>query len=191
MELTRGNQATPRLLICALSLGALAALPGLGRATGMEIIPSVAMTKSTETDAGDAKFSGGLALRAPLLPFLKLEGGVSYRQDNFFGEDLKVRQWPVTASAWLAPMRELYLGGGVGWYHTTYDFSGALASTSNRTTDKIGLHFGGGVVVPLNAKVGLDLNGRYIFMQKDNDIHPPTSFNPDFWSTSLGLAIGF
>jgi hypothetical protein len=44
----------------------------------------------------------------------------------------------------------------------------------------------------MTPKLGLDLSGRYVFMQKDNNnVQVPTTFNPDFWSTSLGLAIKF
>jgi hypothetical protein len=156
----------------------------------IEIIPSLGMTKAIDANAGDAKFSGGLALRAPLLPFLKIEGGIAYRQDSFFDEGLKVRMWPVTASAWLAPFPMLYVGGGLGWYRTSYDFQSPLQG-ANVTTDKIGVHIGGGVSVPIAPKLGLDINGRYIFMQKNNDIQLPTTFNPDFWSTSVGVAIRF
>jgi hypothetical protein len=49
--------------------------------------------------------------------------------------------------------------------------------------------------VPLTPALGLDLNGRYIFMQKDNKLAWstawPTEFNPDFWNASVGLAIKF
>jgi len=38
--------------------------------------------------------------------------------------------------------------------------------------------------------MSLDLNGRYVFMQQDaNNIQVPTSFNPDFWNLTVGLAI--
>ena len=45
--------------------------------------------------------------------------------------------------------------------------------------------------MPLSPAVGLDLNVRYIFMQQDNNVQLPTKFNPDFWNTSLGLALKF
>ena len=179
---------TARVLVGAMLLSTLTVFPTISRA--MELIPSIGMTKATDSNAGDAKFAGGVALRAPLLPFLKLEGGIAYRQDSYFGQSLKVRSWPVTASAWLTPFPVLYVGGGLGWYRTTYDYQSPITLQS-WTTDKIGVHLGGGLLVPLAPRLGLDANGRYIFMQKNNDIHPPTSFNPDFWTASLGLAIQF
>ena len=140
--------------------------------------------------AENGKFYGSVALRAALLPFLSMEGGIAYRQDSFANDDLKVRQWPVTASLWLTPAPILYAGGGLGWYRTTYDYRSTLAF-KDVTTDKVGVHLGGGLSLPVSPHLGLDLNGRYIFMQKDNSVKFPTQFNPDFWSTTLGLAFKF
>jgi hypothetical protein len=187
--LQTGRRAvTARLPVGALLLAVLAMTPAIGRA--MEVIPSLGVSKATDTNAGDAKFSAGVALRAPLLPFLKLEGGIMYRQDTFFNDNLKVRMWPVTVSAWLAPFPVVYAGGGVGWYRTTYDYKTALPA-KDWTTSKVGVHLGGGVCLPIAPKLALDLNGRYVFMQQNNDIDLPSSFNPDFWNASAGLAIQF
>ena len=59
------------------------------------------------------------------------------------------------------------------------------------TTNQVGIHLGGGLTVPFSPSLGLDLNMRYIFMQQDNSLQFPTQFDPDFWSTMLGLAIKF
>jgi hypothetical protein len=172
------------LLLAILVSASASASPSL------QLIPSVGIAKSTDSDAGGAKVFGGLALRASILPFLSAEGGIGYRQESFFNDDLTVRMWPVTASLWLNPLPVLYVGGGLGWYRTTYDFVSSVP-LKDATTDKIGVHLGGGVAVPLTPALGLDLNGRYIFMQKDDDIEFPSEFDPDFWSMSLGLAIKF
>ena len=160
------------------------------RAHAIEISPSLGATKSTDANAGDAKAFGGLALRAPLLPFLKVEGSIGYRQDSFgSGGDIKVRQWPVMASAWASPLPMVYAGGGLGWYRTTVDYPTTLP-INDTTTMKMGVHLGGGVDIPIGSKLGLDVNGKYIFMQKDkNNVQLPTTFNPDFWTVGLGLAI--
>jgi opacity protein-like surface antigen len=187
---TRHRTFVSRPLVGVLLLAALATTSA-SVAQAVEIIPSLGITKSTDTNAGDASGFGGLAIRAPLLPFLNAEGGIGYRQDSFADGDLKVRQWPMTASLWLAPLPMLYAGGGFGWYRTTLDYREELPfeDTTDLTT---GIHLGGGLNVPIAPRLGLDLNGRYIFMQGDNDsVQLPTTFNPDFWSTSLGLAIRF
>ncbi len=161
-----------------------------GVAQAWEIIPSIGVTKSTDTNADDAQGFGGLAVRVPLMSFLKAEGGIGYRQDSFGDGDLAIRQWPVTASLWATPLPMLYAGGGIGWYRTTYDYDSALPIED--TTDmQMGVHLGGGINMPIASNLGLDLNGRYIFMQEGDDLQLPTEFNPNFWTTSLGLAIRF
>lgn len=159
-------------------------------AQAIEIIPSLGMSKATDANAGDAKAYGGIGLRASVLPFLKAEGGIAYREESLSNGDVKLRMWPVTASLWLAPLPMIYAGGGIGWYRTTTDYRSTLPFTDT-TSNEMGVHVGGGVTVPIAPHAGLDLNGRYIFMQKNDDLHVPTTFNPDFWTTSLGLAIRF
>ena len=179
-----------RHMVGALVLAALAATSA-SSAGAIELIPSVGITKSTDTNAADAQGFGGIALRAPLLPFLKVEGAIAYRQDSFSGGDVKVRQWPVTASVWASPLPMLYAGGGLGWYRTTFDYPSTLP-VKDVTTNKVGVHVGGGADIPIGPRLGLDLNGRYIFMQKDNNnVQVPTTFNPDYWNLALGLAIKF
>jgi opacity protein-like surface antigen len=187
---TKRRTFAVRKLAGVLAL-ALLATTCAGVAQAVELIPSLGITKSTDTNAGDAKGFGGLALRTSLLSFLKLEGGVGYRQDSFAGGDIKVRQWPATASLWVSPFPILYGGAGVGWYRTTTDYRASL-QIKDTTTKKMGVHLGGGMNVPIAPHLGLDLSGRYIFMKKDK-ASPlvPTTFNPDFWTTSLGLAIKF
>jgi opacity protein-like surface antigen len=156
-----------------------------------ELIPSVGWTKSTDANSGDAKLFGGLALRAPVLPFLNLEGQIAYREDDHVAGIAKERMWPVTASAWLKPGIPLYAGGGIGWYHTTFDFPESVP-IHDTTVDHVGIHLGGGADVPLSNQVALDLNGRYIWMQQNNnDPEFPRSFDPDFWTVGLGLALKF
>jgi len=183
------SAAATRLLIGTLLAASLmSASAGTSRA--MQLIPSLGFTKATDTNADAGKFYGSVGLRASLLPFLAAEGGIGYRDDSFSNGDLKVRQWPVTASLWLTPIPVLYAGGGLGWYRTTYDYKSTLPYKDS-TTDKVGVHLGGGLAIPVTPALGLDVNGRYIFMQKDNSVVFPSKFNPDFWSTSVGLAIKF
>ena len=161
-----------------------------GTSRAMQFIPALGLSKSTDSNAGEAKLSGSVALRAPLFPFLSAEGGISYRQESFANDDFTVRTWPVTASLWVTPVPMLYAGGGIGWYRTTYDYRSSLPYT-DWTTDQLGVHLGGGLAMPLTPRLGMDLNMRYVFMQQDNSLQFPTTFDPDFWSTTLGLAIKF
>lgn len=172
------------LLIALLAL----ACPGSARA--VEIIPSVGITKSAENSSAPAHVYGGLALRGSFLPILKSEVGVAYRRESRLNDNLRVTMWPITASLWLQPASVLYAGGGVGWYHTTFDFRGALP-VPDETHQELGMHVGGGVRVPISSGAALDLNGRYVFMDSQQTQLPPTTWDPDFWTTTLGLAIKF
>lgn len=184
IRVTGARSALATLLVAVL----LMAFTGTSQAT--QIIPSIGFTKATDANAADGAFSGGLALRVPLLPILSLEGGINYRQESFSGDDLTVRMWPVTASLWLTPMPLLYGGGGLGWYRTTYDYREALPF-DDVTSMQMGVHLGGGLQIPVAPAMGLDLHGRYVFMQQDDTVTFPTEFDPDFWNLSLGLAIKF
>ena len=184
----RGFAARP--IVGAIILVALAATTA-SSASAMELIPSLGITKSTDTNAADAKGYGGLALRAPLLPFLKIEGSIAYRQDSFAGGDVKVRQWPVTASVWASPLPMSTRAAASAGTGQRFDYPSTLP-VADVTTNKMGVHVGGGADIPIGPRLGLDLNGRYIFMQKDKDnVQVPTTFNPDYWNAALGLAIKF
>jgi Outer membrane protein beta-barrel domain len=180
---------TKRIAVGALVLLTLIAV-GIGIASAAEIIPSVGITRPVDDNVtSDAKIYGGLAVRGALLPFLKGEIGAAYRSESRLDGNLKVRQWPITTSLWLAPAPWLYAGGGVGWYQTTYDFNSALPFQDD-TQQQFGVHVGGGVEVPVAPAAALDLNGRYVFIRnQENPI--PQDFNPNFWTTTLGLAIKF
>jgi len=159
----------------------------VGRAA--EIIPSIGMTRAVN-GPDDSKTFGGLAVRGDLTPMIKTEIGLAYRSEDRFNDQLKIRMWPVTASAYLTPIPMLYAGGGVGWYYTTFDYAGALA-LADETKQEFGVHLGGGLQVQLAPGAGLDLGGRYVMMREQESRLVPTKFDPDFWMTSLGLAIKF
>ena len=180
----RGGSVVATLLVAVL------ALAGSRSARAVELIPSVGITKSARNSGESAKVYGGIALRGSLLPLLKSEIGVAYRKEERLAGNLDVKMWPVTASLWLAPISTIYAGGGVGWYHTTYDYAASLPA-QDETHQEFGMHVGGGLAIPLSSAAALDLNGRYVFMDSQQTQLPPSSFDPDYWSTTLGLAIRF
>jgi opacity protein-like surface antigen len=165
-------------------------LAGMQVARAGEIVPSIGITKTIDNDDGDAKIFGGLAFRGSLAPMLKSEIGLAYRDESFADDNLKVRMWPLTASLWLSPLPTLYAGGGVGWYHTTFDYAESLP-LQDETQQKFGVHLGGGFGIPIGPVAALDLNGRYVFLDQEASALPPNGFDPDFWTTSVGLAIKF
>jgi hypothetical protein len=162
-------------------------------AHGAEVIPSVGFTRLVDGD-DEAAISGGLAFRGALLaPILQGELGVSYRSESRFSDQLKVRMWPVTASAWLFPVPTLYAGAGVGYYNVTFDYDEDTLGQifDDETTQEFGVHVGGGVRLPMAPRAALDLNGRYVMLRDQEDRLVPENFDPDFWTASIGLAIGF
>lgn len=170
-----------------LLLGLMAAKVQQVHAASVELIPSFGVTRAKGGD--EVKPIYGLALRSRMNPLFKGELGVQYRQDSDAAADLTIRTWPITGSLWLTPGNWLYLGGGVGWYNTTYHY-GDNSPFKDKTTEDFGVHLGGGVEMPLSPSLGLDLGGRYVFLPK-GDIDGVKDFNPSFWSTSAGLALHF
>ena len=178
-----------RILLGVLLLLVLL-LIGVGAARAAEIVPSVGLSRAASGD-GDLKTFAGLALRGSVLPMVKSEIGVAYRSEPYFGGDLNVRMWPVTASVWLSPLPTLYFGGGAGWYHTTYDYKEGLG-LKDQTSQEFGTHLGGGLTIPLvPAIASLDLNGRYVRMREKDSPIAPGGIKQSFWSTALGIAIKF
>jgi hypothetical protein len=163
---------------------------GIGAARAAELVPSVGLTRSTSGD-GDLKTFAGLALRGSVVPLVKSEIGIAYRNEPYFGDNLNVKMWPVTASLWLAPLPTMYFGGGVGWYHTTYDYKEGLGF-QDETSQEFGTHVGGGLNIPLvPAVASLDLNGRYVKLRDKDSPIAPGGLEQSFWSTALGVAIKF
>ena len=122
---------------------------------------------------------------------LAAEIGLGYRKDELFDDTVESTQWPLTASLWAKPVPMMYAGGGVGWYNTTLHYPGTPALASS-TTQKFGVHLGGGLELPMVPGVAsLDLNGRYVYLGDQKSDLPPNNFKADFWTTSLGVAFHF
>lgn len=196
-RLIAGIPRAPRRAGTALALAvALAALSVPRPAAAGEIIPSLGLTKSKHADNGfqdgtDARLYGGLAVRGDLAPALKAEIGLMYRDEERAAGAMKVRMWPLTASLWVTPGSLVYLGGGVGWYNTTLDYRSSLG-LRDETRQDFGVHVGGGLRVPFSPAVLLDLGGRYVFLNDiDTKFADLSHLDPDFWTLSLGLALGF
>ncbi len=187
MKIIESSRLAP-VIAAIVASAALVAVASTVRAG--EIIPSIGITKLVHEGNSDATIYGGLAFRGNITSFLKSEIGVAYRTEDRNDGLLKVRQWPITASLWLSPVSALYLGGGVGWYNTTYDYSAAVPAR-DFTKQEFGTHLGGGVQVPLAPSLAIDVNGRYVFLSKQISDLPPNKFDPSFWSTTAGLAIRF
>jgi len=185
----RAMRLLDRIVIGILVLLA-ALLAGIQAARAAEIVPSVGLTRATSGD-GDIKGFVGVGLRKSVLPMVKTELGVAYLKSPYFSGDLNVKMLPVTASLWLAPIPTLYFGGGVGYYHTTYDYSNSLPFP-DETSDQFGTHIGGGMSIPVVPTIAsVDVNARYVHLRDRQSPISPVSFEQSFVSTSLGVAIKF
>ncbi|HKQ57809.1 MAG TPA: hypothetical protein VJY35_08055 [Candidatus Eisenbacteria bacterium] len=177
-----------RVLIGILVLLAML-LAGLQAARAGEIVPSVGFARST-SDAGSVRPFGALALRGSILPMVKSEIAVAYRNERYNGGDLNVKMWPVTASLWLAPPM-FYVGGGAGYYHTTFDYREGLG-IADETHRQFGTHLGGGVGMPLVPGIAsLDLHARYVHLRERDSLLSPGRVTQSFFTTQLGVAIKF
>jgi len=190
----RANEKKTMRLLDRIVIGLLvllaALLAGIQAARAAEIVPSVGLTRATNGD-GDVKAFLGLAVRGSVLPLVKSEIMVAYRNDPYFSGDLNVRMWPVTASLWLSPLPTFYVGGGVGFYHTTYDYQGTLPF-QDETKEQFGTHVGAGINIPLvPAVASVDLNARYVHLGDESSPISPAGVKQSFVSTSLGVAIKF
>jgi opacity protein-like surface antigen len=180
------------LLFALMMIGSMAALvmcAAMKAQAATEIIPSVGLTRSVDTD--DAKSDVGLALRTSFVPsVLDLEVKGQYRKQERLNGQLTEKMWPVTASLWVTPLKIIYAGGGAGWYHTTLQYN-PPSTLGDETHQKFGVHAGGGIRFPVASSIALDLGGRYVWLEKQETVSIPQKFNPDFWDMSLGLAFRF
>jgi len=157
-------------------------------ASAVEIIPSAGITRAVDSDDNTTRAFGGLGLRGHVVPWLSAEIGAYYRHEDRLDGALTIRQWPITASLWLNPVPIVYVGAGVGWYSMTFDYDDSLP-ISDETVNGPGVHFGGGLLIPLASRVGIDVNGRYVFLGEIDQKISSEKLDPDFWTATVGLAI--
>lgn len=178
-----------RSLVAALLATGLA-LVMVPVAKAGQIIPSMGWTKVPDGN-GETAVSYGLALRGGIVPMVDAELGFSYHKSDLFDGQVESTQWPVTASVWVKPMPMFYVGGGLGWYNTTLHYPNTPALASY-TSQKTGVHLGGGLTLPLVPGVAsADLNLRYVYLGEQKSDLPPQNFKADYWTTSLGVAFHF
>jgi hypothetical protein len=147
-----------------------------------------------QKDADDGTWTAGLAARLYLLRFLAAEASVSFHRSDFNHGDTEVWQIPVQLSALLIilpsfPIRP-YIGGGVGWYYTKVENSGALAVFGDDTTHWFGGHVIAGGEIRASRGFIVFADFRYIWVNPDSNIEDRTG-NPDYWQITFGLLFGY
>jgi len=192
MDTMEPKERTIPDLLYRVAVGALiffvALLVGISAAHAMDLVPQAGITKSA--DGSGTKSFIGLSLRGNLIPMFKHETSVGYRSDEVYGGLLKTTTVPITESVYFSPISLIYAGVGGGMYVTTLTYKDVVP-IPNSTEKKFGFHLGGGINFPLAPMISVDLNTKYVFMDKQATALQQGSFDPSFWSTVLGVAIHF
>ena len=162
---------------------------GQRTAQAAQIVPSVGLSQSVDGD--NSRMTLGLALRQSIAPRVQAELQVAHRSEemSFYGQAVTMRTIPLTASVWVSPVPMFYVGGGVGVYAEAVEFENNLFPASSE--NEFGAHLGGGMKFSMTPMLGLDLQGRYVFLGEQSSQLSSGTFNPSFWSAAAGLVIGF
>jgi len=175
------------LSTCLVSVLALVSL-GAREAGAIQIVPSIGIS---QTPDGENRTMMAVALRNGFLPRTQMEFQAGYRTEEMelAGESFEMKTVPLTLSLWASPIPLLYAGAGVGAYLQGIEYENNLYPASNEV--QFGTHVGGGMHFSVAAVVFVNLQGRYVFMNKTSTEVPSGEIDPSFWSLSAGLAIGF
>ncbi len=164
-------------------------------------VPNVKLTLGPQLgyqkakDADNGKLMYGLALRIHGLPFIGVEGSINYRQESYLDDKVTVRSFPVMITGMVYVLPAVYGAIGVGWYNTKFDFDSQIndLGIEDRTDQKFGWHFGGGVEIPLglNSDNFITADIRYVFLNYKFDAVPGTGdTNANFYVITAGLQFG-
>jgi hypothetical protein len=163
-------------------------LAGLATARAGEFVPSVGYSRTPESTNNQMIY--GVSLRGGGKNRMVSELAVGYRNEDYSGGDMAVRTIPVTFSAWASPFQSLYVGGGGGYYYTTQKYREGLG-LSNSSARQFAYHWGGGMRLPMGRTSGIDLQYRNVLLKKQSDALPAGSFDPSYWSMSVGISMRY
>jgi len=173
-----------------LLAGLIAVMALQVNAQSIGIGPQVGYYRAQDADEGN--FTGGAAVRLKLIPFLGVEASIGYRQEKYADDLLTVRSWPVMVTGLIYPLPVIYGAMGFGWYNTTFDYDqDRLPLLKDDTAQKVGWHFGGGVELPVGARVKLTADIRYVFLDYDfEDVPGSADMSSNFYVVTAGLLFG-
>ena len=151
--------------------------------TGFMLGPELGYYKAKDADNGETLF--GVQARLRFNKFFGIEGAIDYRQEDYMDGDVKVKTYPVQATALIFPIPIVYGAIGAGWYNTKIEYDSGLFDDddfdADKTSQEFGYHFGGGVQVPLNEKVAISGDIRYVFLNYDFDEVPGEDVDANFY----------
>jgi opacity protein-like surface antigen len=153
---------------------------------GLYLGPWIGYQQAKGADHGNVWV--GAVLRLRMNTALGLEGSINYRQEKFSDNRLTVRSWPVTASALFYPVPDVYGVAGIGWYKTTFDYDESRLVGNDRTEQKVGWHFGGGLELPISDRTNFTGDIRYVFIDYDfEDLPGSDDLSSNFFAITVGL----
>ena len=172
-----------------LIMGLTALMVTQVNAQSIGIGPQVGYYKALDADEGN--FTGGVALRLKLIPFLGVEASINYRQEKYADDLLTVRSWPVMVTGLIYPLPIVYGAVGAGWYNTTFHYDqNRFPLLKDETSRKVGWHFGGGVELPLGS-VKLTGDVRYVFLNYNfKGIPGGSKLKSNFYVITVGFLFG-
>ncbi len=156
---------------------------------GLYLGPQLGYQKASNAEDGSVMF--GAALRAKLTPFLGVEGSINYRSEDYAGDMVTVKSWPVLVTGLVYPLPFLYGAIGAGWYNTTFDYNVPLVDIESDTKQEFGWHFGGGVELPVSKNILLTGDIKYVFLNYDFEKVPGIEDdNANFYIINAGILFG-
>ena len=173
-----------------LIMGLIMLVVGQVNAQSIGLGPQVGYQKAQDADNGNLMV--GAACRLKLSPTLGAEASINYRQEEYAGKALTVRNWPVMVTGLIYPLPMVYGAIGAGWYNTTFDFDQSrLPLLKDETKQEFGWHFGGGVELPVGPNVKLMADVRYVFLNYDfKQIPGRGDLNSNFTVVTVGFLFG-
>lgn len=161
-------------------------------AQGLGFGPQVGYYKAKDADKGNVMV--GAALRLKLTSSFGIEGSINYRQEEYADGALKVRSWPVMATALFYPLPIVYGAAGAGWYNTTFDYDQSklgFTSLKDETKQEVGWHFGGGLEIPFGSHSKLAADIRYVFIDYEFGQLPGSKdLKSNFYVVTVGYLMG-
>jgi len=167
-------------LICLFPFGTRAE-------SGLGFGPRIGYERSKDADSGE--FTFGAALRARFLSVLGAEGSIDYREDQFGGDAVRFKSWPVMATGLVYPLPVLYGAVGAGWHNVSLDFKDPHLQDVDG--QEFGWHVGGGLEIPLGDAGALAADVRYVFLNLEaGELPEVVDRDADFYVITVALLLG-
>ncbi len=176
----------PTILAVWIALTAAPRAAGAGL-LGWSLGPRAGWSRTTDSDVDAATF--GAAARFHVLNPLTAEIAVDLRREDI--EAGSIETVPVQLSALVSLLPFMHATGGIGWYRVQPSLDGIAGTVGSFDTASwdTGYHLGAGAHIPLNERVAVTGEVRYIFLAAELDElrDLSTDLKADFTNLLVGL----